>query len=133
MKSIHINLQTTAEKSTGTVEKKLHTYIHFDKETTFEGLQRFRRDAKKIFRQAIKAANAGDTYEYSVTLLIYKNSHELESERCESWFANSEDDVGEDDNGKEYIHLSPDPKYTEDYWDMCMYADVMDSLAEAHV
>lgn len=136
MKSIHINAEiVTMKNGSNMVKKLMHTNIAFDSDTTFESLLEFQSEARRLFQQVVRAAKAGKTYEYTVTMLKYKNGT-MDLEDTEVWYANSYDgldNVGTDDNGKEYIHLNPDIPTTASHWDMCMYADVMRSLAEAHI
>jgi hypothetical protein len=129
MKSIHIDLVTES----ATVRKNMHTNVTFDADTTFEALIKFQKEAKKIFRSALKAAEAGNYYEYTLTVLTYKDGT-MELLEGNSWTADSrEDKIGRDDNEKEYIYLLPDGRNENQSWDMCMYADVTSSLAEAHI
>lgn len=133
MKSIHIDLVTESITAFANVRKNMHTNVTFDADTTFEALIKFQKEAKKIFRSALKAEEAGKYYEYTLTVLTYKDGT-MELLEGNSWTADSrENHIGRDDNEKEYIHLLPDGRNENQSWDMCMYADVTSSLAEAHI
>lgn len=133
MKSIHVNLSTTSYKPNGRVEKTFDTRVYLSKETTFQSLIDFQKEAKKLFNQAVKAVKSGTYMRFEINVLTYKDSHSLILEKIDSWYTNSQDCLGTDDNNKEFIYLSPDTKYTKESWDMCIYPDIIKSLAEAGI
>ena len=133
MKSIHINLTTTAYKANGRVEKSTNARMTLSKETSFQSLIDFQKEAKKLFNQAVKAVKANVYMRFEIDVLTYKDSNSLILEKIDSWYTNDPNCLGTDDSNKEYIYLSPDTRYTKECWDMCIYSDIIKSLAEAGV
>ena len=132
MKSIYITAEIKIFKAGEIAEKMLEaTFSSHNEDHYFRALLEFQKDAKKIFKEACKASDAGHYVRYDVVVTEHDNSGTLVN--SEAWKNEGYELFYEEDDGKKALYLEPDTRYTRDSWDMVMHSDVITSLAEAGI
>lgn len=94
----------------------------------------FEKEAKQIFKEAKKIADAGQCWnKFTITSSKYDDAYNVQY--CNGWFADDCDAFATDDNGKEFCYFQPELSTdTPEYHDMEIYlCRLFDSLAENNI
>lgn len=134
-KQIAITIGFTKAKRNTEIKVTRCAELEYSIETTFESIERFLEDFKKVLKMYKNCAKEGtfcSVYLSVSTFQVTRNSEFITQTNFDGWKYEGNPNLDADENG---LYLSPDLKYTEAERDIFIdfSESIISQLAQAHI